>query len=264
MLIVGERINASRRAVAAAITSRDSDFIRREATRQVEAGAGMLDVNAGLGDGREGEHLCWLTRVVQEAVGLPLSLDSSDPEALAGALKVYNGVPLINSISAEKKRLESVLPLIKEHGASVVALTMGEGGMPTNADERLKLARTLAEALTSEGIEMERVYFDPLVRPLSTEQHQALEVLGAVRRIKQEIPGAKVICGLSNISFGLPARALVNRTFLALMMHAGIDAVLIDPLQPGMRAVLRASSAILGEDEYSLSFIQAARQGKLE
>lgn len=263
MLVVGERINATRSSVAEAIASRDAEAIQREATRQVEAGARMLDVNAGSGKGSEAEDLCWLVEVVQEATGLPLCLDSSDAGALAQALGVHKGSALINSVSAEKRRLELILPLVKEHEASVIALTMGDAGMPGEVDDRLASARLLADKAADAGIALERVYFDPLVRPLATEQPQAACVLETARRLKEEFPPAKVICGLSNISFGLPARAVINRTFLALMMQAGMDAAIIDPTQPGMMGVILATGTILGEDEFCLSYIQQAREGKL-
>ncbi len=263
MLVVGERINATRTSIAEAIVSRDVDLIQREAKLQLDAGAQMLDVNAGSGRGSEPQDLGWLVEVAQQATELPLCLDSSDPQALRAALMVHKGTALVNSVTAEKHRLEATLPLVKEHEADVIALTMGDRGMPAGVDDRLELVRHLTEQAVQAGIALERVYVDPLVRPLATEQPQAAYVLETVRRIKDELPEAKVICGLSNVSFGLPARALINRTFLVLMMQAGMDAAIIDPTQPEMMEAILASSAIAGEDEFCLLYIQAARAGRL-
>ena len=264
MLIIGERINTTRRHIATAVRDRDGDFIRREALRQAEAGAGYIDVNAGTSVSHEVEDLVWLTETVQSAVEAPVCLDSANPKALEAALEVHAGEALVNSITAETERISSILPLVVEHRTRVAALAMDDEGMPETADDRLRVVEALARKLTGEGVALERIYFDPLIRPVSTNPDQALAAVEATRRIMREFPGAHTICGLSNIGFGLPRRQLLNRTFLALMIGAGLDAVILDPTEKGMSATLFAAEALAGRDEFCMRYITAEREGKLE
>ncbi len=264
MLIIAERINTSRKRVAEAVRERDADFIRREAVKQVEAGAGYIDVNAGTSVAHEVDDLVWLTETIQSAVEVPVCVDSANPKALEAALKVHSGDAMVNSITAEAERIEGVLPLVVEHKTRVVALTMDDSGMPESADDRLRLAETLLEKLTGEGVEAERIYFDPIIRPISTNADQTLAVLEATRRIMTEFEGVHTICGLSNVSFGLPRRNLLNRSLLALMIGAGLDAVIIDPTEPGVMSTVFAAEAVVGRDEFCMKYITAEREGKLE
>ncbi|KPJ57874.1 MAG: methyltetrahydrofolate:corrinoid methyltransferase [Planctomycetes bacterium DG_23] len=264
MLIVGERINGTREEIARAISERDGEFIRNEARTQVDAAAAMLDVNAGTTPKTEAEDLKWLVEVVQGEVDVPLAIDSANPEALAAGLSVHKGSALINSITAEEERFRAVLPLIKEFDASVVALTMAGGIMPESAEGRLAIAQDLIQRFAVAGIPQEKIYFDPLVRPVATESAQGRAVLEAVRQIKEKFPEARTICGLSNISFGLPRRGLLNRTFLAMLLASGLDAAIIDPTDKRMMAAIFASRSLLGQDEYSLKYIDAQRKGLLK
>ena len=264
MLVVGERINGTRQEVARAIAERDSEFIKNEARAQVDAGAQMLDVNAGTSPKTEVQDLKWLVETVQSEVNVPLAIDSANPEALAAGLSVHKGSGLINSITAEEERFGAVLPLIKEYDASVVALTMDGTKMPEDAEGRLAIAEDLARLFGDAGVSLEKIYFDPLVRPVATEAAQGAAVLEAIREIKTRFPEARTICGLSNVSFGLPERGLLNRTFLAMLLAAGLDAAIIDPTDKGMMASLFASRSLLGQDEYSLKYIGARRKGLLK
>ena len=264
MVIVGERLNSTRKAVARAIAERDEEFLRREAKRQAEAGADFTDINVAAAGGDEPAAMEWAVRTLQQAVEAPLCIDSPNPEALAAGAAAHEGPPLINSISGEQARMEAVLPLVKEHGASVVALTIEDAGMPSTADDRIRIACGMVERLTGEGIAPERIFVDPLVRAVSTEPAQGRELLEAIRRIRCELAGVHVICGLSNISFGLPSRGLLNHTFLAMAMGAGLDAAILDPLDRGVMGALCAAQALLGRDEFCIAYLKAHRAGALE
>jgi 5-methyltetrahydrofolate--homocysteine methyltransferase len=263
VLIVGERINATRRRIGEALASRDERLIRREARRQVEAGADYVDVNAGRGAGNEPEELAWLARTVEDEVEAPLCLDSADAEALARALNEAKRPALVNSVNGDPERVARILPLVAGHGASVVALCMEEGGIPETAADRLRVAERLAAAVSGAGIESSRVYFDPCVLAASTSPGQPAAVLEATREIRRAWPGSHVISGLSNVSFGLPLRGLVNRTYLAMMMACGADAFIVDPTAKGTAATLAAAAVLTGRDEYAAGYISAFREGNL-
>ena len=265
MLLVGELINTSRKKIAGAVERRDVKYIQRVAVRQYESGAGYIDVNCGTLLEREVEVLPWLVEVVQDAVEVPVCIDSPRAEAIEAALKAHRyGTPMINSVTAEKERAEAILPLVKEYKAKIVALTMDESGIPHDADGRCAVADKLASLMEEYGIPFEDVYFDPIVQPISSDQNQGLAFLDAVERIKGRYPQAHIICGLSNISFGLPQRKLLNRVFLAMAMLKGLDSVILDPTDRKLMAVLCAARALLGRDEFCLNYITASREGKLE
>jgi 5-methyltetrahydrofolate--homocysteine methyltransferase len=259
MLVVGERINSSRTAIAEAIRGRDVSFIQGQARQQVEAGAQMLDVNAGASLAREAEDLAWLVTTVQEAVEVPLCLDSARPEALRRAVKVHQNVPMVNSITGEEERLAALLPVVVDSGASVVALTMDERGMPRTAEDRVRVAGQIAERVGQAGLALDQVYFDPVISALATDHTQGREVLKAVVRIKAELPQAHLICGLSNISFGLPDRRLLNHTFMVMLMAMGLDAVIADPTAQGFPELVAATEALLAEDEFCMNYIDRCR-----
>lgn len=263
MLIVAERINTSRKRIGSAVRKRDTAFIAREAVTQAEAGAAYIDVNAGTSVADELDDLVWLTETVQSAVKVPVCIDSANPKALEAALKVHTGEAMINSITAERERIEAILPLVVQYGSRVVALAMDDGGMPETADDRLRVVEGLLKRLTGEGIEPERIYFDPLIRPISTNPDQARAAVEATRRIMTEFDLVHTICGLSNISFGLPRRNLLNRSFLTLLIGAGLDAAIIDPTEPGIMSTVLAAEALLGRDEFCMNYISAERDGRL-
>jgi 5-methyltetrahydrofolate--homocysteine methyltransferase len=209
------------------------------------------------------ENLKWVAEVVAGAVELPLCVDSANPAALDAALPLNRtGQPMVNSITAESERLGGILPLVKKHGARVVALTMDDSGMPEDADGRVAVARALHERLSAEGVPDGDIFFDVLVRPVSTDPSQATHCLEAVRRIRAELPGVHFMCGMSNVSFGLPKRRILNRTFLTLLMAAGQDGVILDPTDADVTAALFATRALLGQDEYCMEYIGADREGR--
>jgi 5-methyltetrahydrofolate--homocysteine methyltransferase len=263
VLIIGERINATRKRIGEAVQNQDADLIKAEAVKQVEAGADYIDVNGGVA-GRETEYLPWLVDVVQEAVEVPLCLDSANPDALAAALPRCKQPPMINSITAEQERLEQVTPLVKEYGARVIALCLSDDGPPKALDDRLEIAARLIDHLTGEGIPLENIHVDPCVFPVSTGPEAGSFVLEAVARIHAQYPDAHTICGVSNVSFGLPLRKLINSVFLAMLIARGLDSAIIDPCNSLTRANLLAAQALAGRDEFCIAYIQAFRAGDLE
>ena len=263
MFIVAERINSSRKAINEAIKARDADFIRGEAKTQTEAGANAIDVNAGSFVGQEAEYLCWLAGVVQEVTGLPLCLDSPDPEAIGAALEIVKGPAIINSITLEKRRLEGMLPLVKKYRTKTVVLCQSDKGMANTVDDRVGIAREGIEALAGEGVGLDDIYIDPLIYPIATDTKSAVAALGAIREIRQLFPGVHTICGLTNVSFGLPVRKLINRTFLVAAMAYGLDSAIIDPTDRELMASLVAAEAVLDRDTYCTNYITAYRKGRL-
>ena len=262
--VIGERINMTRTRIKERVLARDADYIAQEAMLQDQAGATHIDVNAGADPAREVDDMAWLTEVVSAATELPLAFDSTNAEALEAGLEICNRHgTLVNSITGETERLAAVLPLVTKFNAGVVALTMDDSGMPDGLDGRMAVTRTLAQAARQAGVALERVYFDPLVRPASTNPGQARVVLDAIVATRAELPDAHFALGLSNISFGLPSRNVVNRAFLAMLVAAGADGVILDPCEPGTMATLLAARAALGLDDFCMGYITAYRAGKL-
>ncbi|OGS18883.1 MAG: hypothetical protein A3J83_03940 [Elusimicrobia bacterium RIFOXYA2_FULL_40_6] len=261
VIIIGERINASRKTIFEAIEKKDVKFIQQEAINQVNAGAHYLDVNCGTNIKDEPRNMEWLVHIIQEVVDVPLVIDSPSPEALDSGLKLCKHKPIVNSITAEKERIKNIAPLVEKYNADVIALTITEEGMPHTAQERLDIAKKIIDSVKQYHIEPERIYFDALVRPISTEPDQSREFLKAIELIKNHTK-AKTACGLSNISFGLPNRMLVNSTYLAMAIYTGLDGALIDPTNKQMISILRSAEAIMGQDEYCLNYITAFREGK--
>lgn len=263
MIIVGEKINTSRKSIGAAVESRDAAFIVKIAREQSEAGADYIDVNAGTFPDKETEHLCWLVDTVQGELDVPLCLDSPNPEALSEALKRHKGVPMINSISLEEDRFGALLPVVTSRPCNVVALCMGRTAMPTSVEERVQVGTELVTKLSDAGIPLERIYVDPLIQPVSVDVRMGPSALGAIREIMDGFPGINTICGLSNISFGLPERRLINRSFLALCMSYGLSGAILDPTDKKLMATLLAVDMLLGRDEYCEKFIDAYQEGRI-
>jgi 5-methyltetrahydrofolate corrinoid/iron sulfur protein methyltransferase len=261
--IIGEKINGTRKTVGAAVAERDADLIASLAARQAQAGATWIDVNAGTRSDREPDDLVWLVKTVQAATDVPLCLDSANPEALTAALAVTERTPLINSISGEPSRLESVLPLARDHGCPVIALALDDGGIPADSEGRLVIVRRLIEATRDAGIADDHVYIDPLVMTISTDITAAQNAIRTISAIRSEFPDSHITSGLSNISFGLPARHLANRTFLTLAVAAGQDSAILDPLDRELRATLIATELLLGRDRHCRGYTKAFRAGLL-
>lgn len=261
-LKIGERINSSREPIAHALQLKDETLIRKEAKLQKEAGADMLDVNCAFNSKDEASDMEWLVKIVQDETNLPLSIDSPNPKAIEAGLCRHKGKALVNSVTLEKKSREAILPLVKKYNAQVIVMTMDEKGMPSTAGERVRMAEKALKLTGEYGIPKENIYVDSLVRTISSEPKQALEVIESVRLIKSKF-NLKVICGLSNISFGLPERGLLNAVFLAMMLNVGLDAAILDPVNKKIRAVLKALDALLGTDDFCMEYIKSYRRGEL-
>ncbi len=262
MIIVGEKLNTSRKSIEEAVRKRDAVFITKVAREQAEAGAHYIDVNAGTFLDQEVDCLCWLVETIQNEVALPLCLDSPNPKALYEAMKRHKGEPMINSISLEEDRFQAILPIITSQSCRIVALCMGKTAMPTTMEERVQVGSELIEKLTGEGIPLEKIYVDPLVQPVSVNTSLGIATLGAINKIMNDFPGVNTICGISNISFGLPERRLINRSFLALGMSYGLSAVILDPTDQQLMATLITVEMLLGRDEYCGNFIDAYQNGR--
>jgi cobalamin-dependent methionine synthase I len=261
MIIVGEKINTSRKSIAQAVERKDAAFIQSVARTQAEAGADYIDVNAGTFLDKEMEYLPWLVKTVQAAVDRPLCLDSPNPLALEKALGQHRGEALINSISLEKERYDTLLPVICRQPCKVVALCMARTAMPTSAEERIEVAAELIDGLTRSGVKRTDIFVDPLVQPVSVDVRMGAAILDAIAGIMARFPGVQTICGLSNISFGLPLRRQINRHFLVLAMARGLSAAILDPTDTDLMAGFLTAQMLLGQDEYCSAFIEAYEQG---
>jgi 5-methyltetrahydrofolate--homocysteine methyltransferase len=263
MLIIGERINSSRKRIAEAMSCRDKNFIQSEAKAQAEAGAHYIDVNAGAFIGEEAEYLKWTMDAVQEACDLPLCIDSPDAGVIREVLPLVGITPMINSITLEPVRLEGMLPLIVDFKAKVIGLCQSEDLMADSTEAKIEMASQLAEKVKLAGIPLDNLYIDPLVYPLGTNTKSAVATLDAIAYIMQEFSGIHTVCGLTNISHGLPCRKLINRSFLVSAIIRGLDAAIMDPTDKQLYGSLRAAVAVAGEDEFCNEYIRAFRAGSL-
>ncbi|MBC3795581.1 methyltetrahydrofolate cobalamin methyltransferase [Acetobacterium tundrae] len=264
MTIVGELINTSRKTVKEAVMNKDKAYICNLAAKQAKAGATYIDVNCGNMINNEEETMAWLVSNIQDEVDLPLCIDSPSAAALdVGLALCKNGRPMINSISDEEERYDSVLPLIKKYNAKIVVLCMDSTGMPVTADDRIKVVRNLYEKLSNEGIAGDDMYFDPLVKPVSSVGTAGIEVLDTIKKIKTDFPDVHFMCGLSNISYGLPNRGILNRLFVVQTMTLGMDGYVLDPTNSNTMADIVTSKALLGLDNYCGGYIKAHRRGLL-
>lgn len=261
MRIIGEKINGTRRRVARAIADRDESFIQDLAVKQAEAGAAWVDANAGTHPSREPEDLIWLVETIQSAVQVPLCLDSANPEALEAAIGVVNQTPMINSISGELQRLNGILPMVAERGCPVIALAMDEAGIPESCERRMVVARKVIQATRANGVPDENVYLDPLTMTLAADTDSARVTLDTMQSVRREFPQIHLTLGLSNVSFGLPARSYINRAFLTLALGAGLECAILDPLDREMQAALLAAELVLGQDRHCLNYTRAYRAG---
>jgi 5-methyltetrahydrofolate--homocysteine methyltransferase len=263
MLIVGERINTSRKAVNEAVEKRDAAYITDDVQKQAKAGANYIDVNAGSRIGSEMEDLSWLIEVAEAAVEVPLSLDSPDPKVLMTLIKKAKKRPMINSTTAEKDRFEAMKAVFQAREAEVVALCMDERGIPGAVDQALENAHFLVKNLNQLGIPAQSIHLDPMIQPVSVNNKNGLLALETIRRIHQEFPGVKTVCGLSNVSYGLPKRFLVNRTFMVLAIGAGLTGAIVDPLDQKMMTNILVAETLAGRDDYCMKYLKANRAGKL-
>jgi len=260
MLIIGELINCTRKKVAEAALRRDAAFFQDLACKQAQAGAHMLDVNGDL-SGQESDLLAWLVNLVQGAVDIPLCLDSADPNALVKVLPLCKRRAMINSISDEPARW-AMLPILKEHRPKVIALCTSEAGVPTGVADRVATASRLIDRLTAEGFALDDIYVDLCVLPVAAGPH-GQNILAAVAQVAATYPGVHLSAGVSNVSFGLPFRKLLNETFLVLLMAHGLDTAIVDACDQQLMMNILAAEALLGEDERCRGYLRAYREGKL-
>jgi cobalamin-dependent methionine synthase I len=261
MEIIGEKINGTRKRVAQAIAERDAAFIQNLARQQAEAGSAWLDVNAGTHPKQEPDDLVWLIETIQAVVDTPLCLDSANPQALAVAINAVRQTPMINSISGEPKRLEGILPLAAKHGCRVIALAMDEKKIPETSEARVAVVHKIIDATRAAGVPDEHIYVDPLAMTISTNIQSGMIFFDTLRAVHTAYPEVHFIAGLSNISFGLPARSFINRAFLTLAIAAGLDSAILDPLDQELKAALLAAELVLGRDRHCLNYTRAYRAG---
>lgn len=255
--VIGERINPTgKKLMRQALADGDMGYILRQAVTQADAGAQVLDVNVGAPGIDEAVVLPKVVKQVQAVTDLPLQLDSSDPAALEAALRVYNGKPIVNSVNGSEKVLRAILPLVKKYGAAVVGLTLDETGIPEKAAERFAIARRILEAAQSYGIPKADVYIDCLTLTASAQQAAVIETLHALERVKKEL-SLKTVLGVSNISFGLPNRELLNHSFLLMALHSGLDMPIINPNMECMMDAVRVFRVLTNRDEQSAEYIEA-------
>lgn len=265
MIIVGELINTSRKAINEAIDRKDSNYIQQVAMEQAESGADYIDINCGTKLFNEVETMEWLVNTVQDAVKVPLCIDSPNPKALETGLALCkNGRPMINSITDELERYDAVLPLILKYNAKVIALCMDQTGMPETAADRMKVVNSLWKKLTDSGVKEEDIYFDPLVKPVSSVEGAGREVLDTIKLIKEQYPEVHFMCGLSNVSYGLPNRKILNRLFVVETMTLGMDGYILNPTDKGMMGTIAGAKVLLGHDQFCMGYIKAYRSGLYE
>ncbi|UCH06873.1 MAG: dihydropteroate synthase [Deltaproteobacteria bacterium] len=263
MILIGEKINATLPYVRSMIQNRDGGAISGLAKRQADAGIGFIDVNVGTGVGSRQEEVRsmeWAVGAIQSRVDIPLSIDSSDPAVLEAGLKRGNGRPsMINSTKAERESLEEIVPLASAYNSPLVALAMDESGIPETVQDRLHACEKIAEACERWGVPMEHVFFDPLVMPIGTDITHGLVTLETVTEIKKEFPDANTVLGISNISYGLPARNRLNAAFLHMAIYAGLDAAIVDPLNDDIMGEVRTAEVLVGKDRHCRRYTRAFR-----
>jgi 5-methyltetrahydrofolate--homocysteine methyltransferase len=263
-VIIGERINPTgRKKMMAALQAGDFDVVRNDAVKQVEAGAAILDVNAGVPGADEPELLQNVMRTVMEVTDVPLCIDTADPDALSAALSLYEGKALVNSVNGEEQSLDNVLPIVKAHNAAVIGLCMDDKGIPETPEARLKVASRIIERAGKMGIPPEDVIIDPLALTMGSDSNAGKIALDTVELVVNEF-GVNVTMGTSNISFGMPDRKYINSTFIAMAIHAGLTCPITNPLVTEIITSVLAADLAMGRDDYGMKWIKAYRERQKE
>ncbi|MCM8803810.1 MAG: dihydropteroate synthase [Candidatus Omnitrophica bacterium] len=261
MIIIGERINGTRGNIKEAIEKKNKEFIKKEIKKQIECGAHYIDLNAGIGKGkeREKEDIKWLIECLYEVGEIPVCIDSSDPDVIEFGLSfIKTSDKMINSINGESKKIERLLPIIKKYPESkIICLTMDEKGIPSDYKKRLQIAEKLIEILNGIGVKNENIFVDPLVEPISVNYENGIIFLKVLKEIKKL--NIKTTCGLSNISFGLPNRKIINKYFLSFCIYEGLDSVIVDPTISDIREAICISEMLTGKDEFCMNYIKNVR-----
>ncbi|TET91965.1 MAG: dihydropteroate synthase DHPS [Methanomassiliicoccales archaeon] len=258
MIIISERINGLFRSVMKAIDNRDESFIQDLARNQVEAGAQILDINTGPGVEDAPEVMTWLVKTIQDAVDAKLSIDTPKLDAMEAGVKAASSSVLINSATAETKKMETLFPMAVEHDSDVICLTLDEKGIPNDATSRCELAMIMVAKAMEYGIGPEKLYLDPLILPVGAAQDQGpkvLEALGMFKAISD--PPPKTVVGLSNVSNNTKERPLLNRTYLIMLMASGLDSAIMDPNDTELVAAIKASEVLLNQKLYADDFLRA-------
>jgi cobalamin-dependent methionine synthase I len=265
MLIIGESINGTIPKVGQAIQEKNEAFLKELAKTQYECGAEMLDVNAGVAGGNESEDLPWLIQLVQQEVPIPLMIDSANPDALKAALAVYkhSELPILNSVSGEEEKWKKLFPVVSEKKGKIVVLCMDDQGIPKTIEGRIATASKLFDRLMKAGIPEDYIYFDPLVLAVSVESDAALVTLETIQALRARFPKSHVICGASNVSMGLPGRKLINRTFIAMAIFAGLDTLFIDVRDQALLSTVYASRPLVNQDSYCMQYLKGFRAKKV-
>lgn len=264
MIIIGEKINSSIPSAKTAIETKDVEAITKLAKAQHDAGAAFIDINAGMFLSKEAEYLSFLAKAVGKNLSLPLSIDTPSVPAARAALEAAGGRGyLINSVTTEKDRLEGMTQLAVEYGCGLVALCSPELGKEDTLDSRLDAAGKLVTYITSKGITADNIYIDPMLKPIGAEETAGLDALDTIRRLRAKYPNCHISCGLSNLSFGLPKRRLLNRAFAVAAITAGLDAAIADPLDRELMGLAAAADVIVGRDEYCMEYIGKCREGEI-
>lgn len=264
MIIIGEKINSSIKSAKAAIETKDKKAIAELAKAQKDAGASFIDINAGMFLSKEPEYLSFLAETVGKELSLPLSVDTPSVPAARAALEAAGTRGhIINSVTTEKERLEGMTELAVQFGCGVVALCSPESGMDDTLDSRLKTAEKIITHLTSEGIKSEDIYIDPMLKPIGAEESAALDALETIRKLRSLYPDCHLSIGLSNLSFGLPKRRILNRAFAVAAIVAGLDAAIADPLDRDLMGLAAAAEVLAGRDEYCMNYIEKCREGEI-
>ncbi len=259
-VIIGEKINPTgRKKLAAALKEGNYEYVKQLALMQVAAGADILDVNVGVPGVDEVDLLPKVAKIVSDTVDIPLCLDSANHEALASALKVLPGRPLVNSVNGEEASLDAVLPIIKEFGVPVIGLVMHDDGIPNDADTRVKVADKIIERAAKLGIPAEDIVIDPLVLTIGADSNAGTVTLETIRQVKGKL-GVNINLGASNVSFGLPDRHTINQSFLALAMGAGATCAITDPMK--LASIIRATDLLMGRDMFGSRYIGYWREHK--
>jgi 5-methyltetrahydrofolate--homocysteine methyltransferase len=258
-VIIGERINPTgRKKVLNALKENNFDIIREDARSQVEAGAAILDVNAGVPGSDEPVLLQRVMQAVMEVTDVPLCIDTADPQALAAALANYEGKALVNSVNGEERSMAAILPLVKEHGTAVIALCMDDDGIPETPQQRLKVAGKIIERAAQLGIPTQDLVIDPLALTMGADSSAGRVALETIGLIIAEF-GVNITMGASNISFGLPDRQFINATYIAMAIHAGLTCPITNPLALEVKTAVLAADLAMGRDEYGMKWIKAYR-----
>ncbi|KEH96012.1 homocysteine S-methyltransferase family protein [Clostridium massiliodielmoense] len=261
--IIGEKINPTgKKRLKEALINNDIDYILKQAIDEVDRGADILDINVGLPEINEADTLEYTLKKIQCIVDTPLQIDSSNVEAIERALRIYNGKPIVNSINGEDKSLENILPLVKKYGASVIGLTLDNKGIPKTASERFKIAERILNTALDYGIKKEDVYIDCLTLTVSAQQNEVMETLKALKMVKERL-GVKTVLGISNISFGLPNRDIINETFLSLALGSGLDLPIMNPTKQGMINIINAYKVLNNNDKNAKNYIETYRNKQI-